>query len=104
MLSCLVSIDVNYDLDLGKKISLFQSVCVCGTIISGLENTTRRDTLLKFYKVMSAPDFLHGCATCVTRGLELRMATSVYRPRKLDFSELLEGINLLPEEECRHRG
>jgi hypothetical protein len=51
-------IQYNYDADLQNKLHKFQYMC--GTIKQTLINKTRKDTQLKFYKVM-AVSVLYGC-------------------------------------------
>lgn len=50
--------DVSFlgNLDLVRKINRFQQIC--RTLIRSLENKTRIDTLMKFYKVMALPTLL----------------------------------------------
>jgi hypothetical protein len=55
-LGCDVS--YNYDADLQIKLNKFQYMC--GTIKRTLTNKTRKDTQLKFYKVMVVPTLLYG--------------------------------------------
>jgi hypothetical protein len=55
-LGCDVS--YNYDADLRIKLNKFQYMC--GTIKRTLTNKTRKDTQLKFYKVMVVPTLLYG--------------------------------------------
>jgi hypothetical protein len=52
-------ISYNYDDDLQNKLHEFQYMC--GTIKLTLINKTRKDTQLKFYKVMAVPVLLYGC-------------------------------------------
>jgi hypothetical protein len=58
-LGCDVS--YNYDADLQIKLNKFQYMS--GTIKHTLTNKTRKDTQLKFYKVMAVPTHLYGCET-----------------------------------------
>jgi hypothetical protein len=52
-LGCDVS--YQYDNDVNIKLKKFQNIC--GTIQSSLRSKTRKDTRLKFYKVMATPHF-----------------------------------------------
>ena len=51
-----VSYDRDYDVD--KKLQKFQRIC--GTISRTLKNKTRRETKIKFYKVMAKPVLSYG--------------------------------------------
>jgi hypothetical protein len=51
----------NYDDDLQTKLNKFQYMR--GTIKHTLTNKSRKDTQLKFYKVMAVPTILYGCET-----------------------------------------
>jgi hypothetical protein len=58
-LGCDVS--YNYDADLQIKLNKFQYMS--GTIKRTITNKTRKDTQLKFYKVMAVATLLYGCET-----------------------------------------
>jgi hypothetical protein len=49
--------------DINNKIQKFQMVC--GTISRTLENKTRKDTLMKFYKTMTVPTLSYGSESWV---------------------------------------
>jgi hypothetical protein len=51
----------SYDVDLQTKLNKFQYMCV--TIKRTLTNKTRKNTQLKFYKVIAVPTLLYGCET-----------------------------------------
>ena len=48
----------NYDNDMENKINKFQAIC--GTINRTLNNKTRKDTRIKFYKTMAVPVLMYG--------------------------------------------
>jgi hypothetical protein len=52
-------IPYNYDDDLQNELHKFQYMC--GAIKRTLINKTRKDTQLKFYKIMEVPVLLYGC-------------------------------------------
>jgi hypothetical protein len=45
------------------KLKKFQNIC--GTIQNSLRGKTRKDTQLKFYKVMATPTLLYGSETWI---------------------------------------
>jgi hypothetical protein len=51
-------ISFTYDRDLSQKVCKFQYAC--GTIKRTLRNKTRKDTMLKYYKVMAVPMLMYG--------------------------------------------
>jgi hypothetical protein len=55
------NVTYKYDDDLNKKINKFQSICA--VISRKLKIKTRKETNLKFYKVMATPVLLYGCET-----------------------------------------
>jgi hypothetical protein len=55
------NVTYKYDEDLNKKINKFQSIC--GAVSRTLIRKTRKETNLKFYKVMATPVLLYGCET-----------------------------------------
>ena len=59
--------DITYDRDkdIENKINKFQSIC--GTINRTLQNKTRKDTKLKFYKVMAVPVLMYGSESWILK-------------------------------------
>lgn len=58
-------ITYEYSNDMKTKLQRFQHTC--GTINKYLRNKTRKETLLKFYKVMAVPQLLYGCESWTIR-------------------------------------
>jgi hypothetical protein len=54
-----------YDEDLNDKLSKFQNIC--GVIARTLKKKTRKETNLKFYKIMEVPVLLYGSKTWTPR-------------------------------------
>jgi hypothetical protein len=54
-----------YDEDLNDKLSKFQNIC--GVIARTLNMKTRKETNLKFYKIMTVPVLLYGSETWTPR-------------------------------------
>jgi hypothetical protein len=54
-----------YDEDLNDKLSKFQNVC--GVIARTLKKKTRKETNLKFYKIIAVPVLLYGSETWTLR-------------------------------------
>jgi hypothetical protein len=59
--------DLNREMDINAKPQRFQQIC--GTIKSTLTGKVRKETLLKFYKLMAIPTILYGseCWTLTKR-------------------------------------
>jgi hypothetical protein len=57
-----------YDEDLNDKLNKFQNIC--GVIARTLKNKTRKETNLKFYKIMPLPVLLYGSETWTLRKRE----------------------------------
>jgi hypothetical protein len=55
--------DVSYQYDNDVDVKLKKIQNICGTIRSSLHGKTRKDTQLKFYKVMATPTLLYGSET-----------------------------------------
>lgn len=96
-LGCQISFFGKYDLD--KKILTFQNMC--GTIVRTLKNKTRRETQLKFYKVMAVPALLYGAETWVlTKKDRLRIQAA-----EMKFLRAVSGYKLSDQrrnEDIRH--
>jgi hypothetical protein len=60
-LGCDVS--YQYDNDVDVKLEKFENICV--TIRISLRGKTRKDTQLKFYKVMATPTLFYGSETWI---------------------------------------
>lgn len=72
--------DISYseDLDIEKKIGKFQ--VVCGNISRTLGKQARRETIMKFYRIMAAPVLLYGSESWVTtKPLESRVQAAEMR-------------------------
>ncbi|RZF44869.1 hypothetical protein LSTR_LSTR004494 [Laodelphax striatellus] len=66
------------DVDIEKKVGKFQSIC--GTISRTLSKKARKETLMKFYKVMAAPVLLYGSESWITtKPLESRLQAAEMR-------------------------
>lgn len=77
----------NNNSDIKTKLSKFQYLC--GTIRRTLKGT-RRDTLLKFYKVMAMPTLLYGCENwTTTRQQERNIETA-----EMKFLRFVAGYTL----------
>jgi hypothetical protein len=63
-------ISFNYDKDLSQKVDKFQYAC--GTIKRTLRNKTRKDTMLKVYKVMAVPMLMYGSENWSKSGADRR--------------------------------
>jgi hypothetical protein len=59
------NVTYKYDEDLNDKLSKFQNIC--GVIARTLKKKTRRETNLKFYKIMAVPVLLYGSETWTLR-------------------------------------
>lgn len=68
--------DITYDedKDIKNKVNTFQRIC--GTIRRTLKNKTRKETQIKFYKVMAVPTVLYGSECWVPKKNELRQIES----------------------------
>jgi hypothetical protein len=60
-----------YDEDLNDKLSKFQKIC--GVISRTLKKKTRKETNLKFYRIMAVPVLLYGSETWIPRKRDWNM-------------------------------
>jgi hypothetical protein len=59
------NVTYKYDEHLNVKLSKFQNIC--GVIARTLKTKTRKETNLKFYKIMAVPVLLYGSETWTLR-------------------------------------
>jgi hypothetical protein len=66
---------------------------MCGTIKRALINKTRKDTQLKFYKVMAAPVLLYGCENWALNRVDRRKTQTA----EMKFLRRVAGYTLRDE-------
>lgn len=97
-LGCDISYD--YDEDINNKVSKFQGIC--GTINRTLRNKVRKETQLKFYKVLAVPVILYGSESWILR----RKDESKITAAEMRFLRSVEGVSRsdrIPNDEIRQR-
>jgi hypothetical protein len=81
-------ISFNYDRHVSQKIYKFQYAC--GTIKRTLRNKTRKDTILKFYKVMAVPTLVYGSENWAVNRADIRTAEAA----EMKFLRYVAGYTL----------
>jgi hypothetical protein len=69
------NVTYKYEEDLNDKLSKFQNIC--GVIARTLQKKTKKETNLKFYKIMAVPVLLHGIETWTLRKRDWNRTLSI---------------------------